>query len=144
MVSPISSIAGPRRRRSAGTAGEVMTERPESNEPPAAGPAEFPWGHMLWFCRQTIGSTDGITMGRRVMVPGESSDTRQSDGREEAIYLIRGRVRHELVDRAIVQESGDFLAIPAGSIHRTTNVGDEEAELIIAFGSGDPGHPTAH
>lgn len=103
----------------------------------AAGFVEFPWGYMRWFCSQAMGNTEGLTMGRMVMKPGESNRRHSHANAEEAIYVVRGRVSHELDGRTIVQEDGDFLAIPTGAIHRSTNIGEEDAEMIIAFGSGD-------
>jgi quercetin dioxygenase-like cupin family protein len=108
-----------------------------SSEAIEAGRVDFPWGHMLWFCSQTIGYTDGLTMGRMVMKPGEMNDRHRHPNAEEALYLLTGRLRHDLDGKSIIQEAGDFLAIPPGSIHRSTNIGEEEADLIIAFSSGD-------
>lgn len=107
-----------------------------SHEAIERGRLDQPLGHMLWFCSQTIGTTEGIEMNRMVIGPGESNDWPHHSDCDEVFYLLHGRMRHELGGKAIIQEEGDFLALPCGSVRRSTNVGEDEADLIIAFSAG--------
>ena len=95
----------------------------------------YAWGEMFWFGNRDLGNTTGLTMGRMVMKPGASNASHHHPNCEEVLYLLRGRVEHRIGEETIIQEVGDFVTVPVGVSHQSTNISEEEADLIIAFSS---------
>ncbi len=95
----------------------------------------YAWGEMFWFGNRDLGNTTGLTMGRMVMKPGASNEAHHHPNCEEVLYLLRGRVEHRIGEEVVVQEIGDFVTVPVGVSHQSTNISDEQADLIIAFSS---------
>lgn len=61
---------------------------------------------------------------------------------ETAIYVLRGRLRFEFGaggSRSIEAAPGDFVHVPPGAVHRESNPGDVEGEIVvIRAGTGVP------
>ena len=96
-----------------------------------------PWGSLTWLASQPIGNAAGLTLGRVVIKPGMSNPRHTHPNCEEALYLLRGRLEHTLGGRAVVLEAGDTLIADAGVPHNATNIGDEDADMIVVYSSGD-------
>lgn len=102
----------------------------------AAARIEAEWGSLTWLANQQIGNTDGLTLGRVVIERGKSNPRHAHLRCEEALYLLRGRLEHSLGDRKVVLEAGDTLTIPAGVFHNAVNIGEEDADMIVAYSAG--------
>ena len=78
----------------------------------------------------------GISMNRVVIPPGGSAKAHVHKGYESVVYLIKGRVKTlygEGLKKSVINESGDFLYIPADLPHKPINLSDTEAaEAIVA------------
>jgi uncharacterized RmlC-like cupin family protein len=75
-----------------------------------------------------------ISMNMVVIPPGGSAEPHMHQGFETAIYVIKGRVltRYgEGLAQESVNESGDFLFIPASLPHQPVNLSDTEAAIAI-------------
>jgi uncharacterized RmlC-like cupin family protein len=61
---------------------------------------------------------------------------------ETAIFVLKGRLRFEFGvggARSVEAGPGDFVSVPPGAVHRESNPGDEEGELVVVrAGSGAP------
>lgn len=61
---------------------------------------------------------------------------------ETAIYVLRGRLRFEFGSgggSAIEAGPGDFVHVPAGAVHRESNPGDTDGEIVVVrAGTGAP------
>lgn len=59
-----------------------------------------------------------------------------------SIYIVSGRLRMESGaggSDVVEAVAGDFLHVPAGAIHRESNPGDTESEIIVVrAGNGPP------
>ena len=95
-----------------------------------------PWGSLLWLASRQIGNAQGLTLGRVVIKRGRSNPRHRHVSCEEALYLLRGRLEHTVGDRSVTLEAGDTLAIPAGVFHNATSIGEEDADMIVAYSSG--------
>lgn len=95
------------------------------------------WGTLEWLVSGELRNSDELTLGRMIMVPGGVNDLHCHDNCEEMIYVVRGRVEHEIDTEKIIAESGAPTVVPRGSSHRTTNIGGQEAELLIVFSSAN-------
>jgi len=75
-----------------------------------------------------------ISMNMVVIPPGGSAEPHFHEGFETAIYLIKGRVLTrfgEGLKQETINESGDFLFIPASLPHQPVNLSDTEAAVAI-------------
>lgn len=100
------------------------------------GRVDFHWGSMWWFGSRDLGNTTGVTMGLMTMKPGATNDRHFHPNCEEVLYVQQGLLEHRIAESVVRQQPGEFLTIPVNTPHSTTNIGEGEAELIIAFSSG--------
>lgn len=111
------------------------------NEVRRAGEAEAKvrqedWGGLNWLASQDIGNVEGLTVGRVFIRKGRSNPRHRHPGCEEVLYLLRGRLRHTIGDETVLLEPGDTLSIAAGVPHNAASIGDEDADMIVAYSSG--------
>ncbi len=70
-----------------------------------------------------------------VVIPqGASAEPQHHKGYETAIYLIKGRVETkygEGLKKSVINETGDFLYIPADVSHQPINLDNAEAAFAI-------------
>ena len=95
------------------------------------------WGSLRWLASREVGNAEGITLGRVVIRKGESNPRHSHPSCEEILYLLSGRLEHTLGDETFPLAPGDTLAIPAGVFHNAASVGDEDAEMIVAYSTGE-------
>lgn len=92
--------------------------------------------------REEAIASDGIWAGLVRTAPGAVSGWHHHAGYETSIYVARGRVRIEsgAGGRDVVEaEPGDFLHVPPGAVHRESNPGEDESEIVvIRAGRGVP------
>jgi len=83
--------------------------------------------------RDTTGST-GIGMNIVVIPAGAAAEPHFHEGFETAIYILSGRIETrygEGLREVVVNETGDFLFIPAGVPHQPRNLSDTEAARAL-------------
>ncbi len=95
-----------------------------------------PWGSLTWLASRAIGNTHDLTIGRVTITRGQSNPRHAHPGSEEVLYLLAGRLEHTLGDQTLTLEPGDTLAIPPGVFHNARNVGDVDADMIVAYSTG--------
>lgn len=81
----------------------------------------------------TAGTT-GISMNLVIIPPGGAADPHVHIGTETAIYLIKGRVETKFGDglkESVINESGDFIYIPAGLPHQPVNLSTTEPAVAV-------------
>ena len=78
----------------------------------------------------------GLSMNRVVIPPGGQAAAHSHVGSESAIFLLAGRVKTfygPCLERSVINQTGDFIFIPAGLIHMPVNLSaNEEAIAIVA------------
>lgn len=94
------------------------------------------WGSLTWLASQPIGNARGLTLGRVVIRRGMSNPRHRHPNCEEVLYLLRGRLEHTVGEHTVVLEAGDTLVLDAGVPHNATSVGEEDADMIVAYSSG--------
>jgi uncharacterized protein (UPF0261 family) len=52
------------------------------------------------------------------------------------LNLLRGQLWHVIGDEAVLMQAGDTTIVPAGVPHVAFSVGDEDAEMIVAYPTG--------
>jgi len=93
------------------------------------------YGTLEWLAGSDQGNAEELSMGRMVMLPGTTNELHAHANCEELIYVVRGRVEHNIDGRTIQQTAGEVRIVPKGTSHMTTNTGKDEAELLIFFSS---------
>jgi uncharacterized RmlC-like cupin family protein len=74
--------------------------------------------------------------------PGASSGWHHHGEHETSLYVVRGRMRLEFGPggaQVLDAEPGDFLHVPAHTVHRESNPADQTSTAVIArAGAGAP------
>jgi uncharacterized RmlC-like cupin family protein len=80
--------------------------------------------------------TRGISMNLVIIPPGAAAEPHLHKDYETAIYLLKGRVETRYgkgLKKSVINETGDFLFIPAGVPHQPVNLSsDEPAQALVA------------
>lgn len=84
----------------------------------------------------------GLWAGVARTEPGIASGWHHHGTHETSIYVVSGRLRMESGPggREVIEAvPGDFVHVPAGSIHRESNPGDTESSIVVVrSGNGPP------
>jgi quercetin dioxygenase-like cupin family protein len=94
---------------------------------------EYPWGRLDWFVSGALGNSDTLTVGRCLIEPGQANHAHYHPNCDEVLHVLRGTIRHRLDDEYFEMSEGDTISIPTGRIHNATNIGTEQALLLITF-----------
>jgi len=84
----------------------------------------------------TCGSS-GVWMGEVTTEPRFRSGAHHHGDVESAIYVMRGRLRMrwgERLEHAVEAEPGDFVFVPAQTVHQEMSASDEQLVVILARG----------
>ena len=82
--------------------------------------------------------------GRVTTAPGASSGWHHHDRNESSLYVVHGvlRLEFEGYDGHVDAEAGDFVYVPAFTVHRESNPLDVPSVAVIARAGG--GIPTVN
>ena len=95
------------------------------------------WGSLTWLASGTVGGTKGLTLGRVVIKAGEQNPRHGHPGCEEVLYLLAGRLEHTMSGESVILEPGDSIILPAGVFHSARSIGEEDADMIVAYNSAE-------
>lgn len=95
----------------------------------------MPWGRLEWHVSAAIGNSEDMTLGTCVIDVGSANGRHWHPNCVEILRVIRGKITQTLDDEEITMTAGDVITIPIGVVHNAINIGDEPAELAIAFTS---------
>lgn len=99
------------------------------------GHADQEWGSLRWFASQSLGNANGLTLGRVRIKHGQANPRHCHPGCEEVLHLLSGCLEHTIGSERVILNPGDTISIPAGVFHNATAIGDEDADMIVAFSS---------
>ena len=94
------------------------------------------WGSLTWLASKEIGNAEGLSVGKVVIKPGRSNPRHSHPNCEEVLYLMSGRLEHFVGEERITASAGDVLTVSPGVSHHATNIGDEDAHMIVAYSQG--------
>ena len=97
------------------------------------------WGSLMWLAGKAVGNALGVTLGRVAIGKGTSNPPHSHPNCEEVLYLLSGRLEHRCGDDTVTLEAGDTLVMEAGLPHCAKSTGDEDADMIVAYSSGERG-----
>lgn len=69
--------------------------------------------------------------GRALTEPGATSGWHHHGDHDSVAYVVRGAFRVETADGVVDGRPGDFLHIPAHTVHRESNPTSEPAEVVL-------------
>ena len=78
-----------------------------------------------------------LAVTRLTIHPGKSGERHRHPGSDEVLILIRGNVRVHTPTEDFMVQPGDGLTILGGLTHQIENVGDEDADMVLVYSSGD-------
>jgi len=116
--------------------GSAMTFRVLKGGEAEAGRVEADWGRLTWLAGEAVGNAAGLTLGRVIIRKGRSNPPHSHGNCEEALYLLSGRLEHFIGEERVVLEPGDTLVVAAGVPHHAKSIGEEDADMIVAYSSG--------
>lgn len=92
--------------------------------------------------RQVAFEAPGLWAGLVHTEPGGSSGWHHHGDHETSLYVVRGEMRLEFGaggTEAVVAGPGEFLRVPAHTVHRESNPGDDRSTAVIGrAGQGPP------
>jgi uncharacterized RmlC-like cupin family protein len=74
---------------------------------------------------------DDVWTGRALTEAGVTSGWHHHGDHDTVIYVVHGAIRVETADGAVQGEPGDFLHVPAHTVHREGNPTDGRAEVVL-------------
>ena len=94
--------------------------------------------------REKAFETPMLWAGRVVTEPGAVSGWYHHDGNDTSIYVVSGvmRLEFEGYDGHLDAEAGDFVHVPARTVHRESNPTDQPSVAVLARAGG--GVPTVN
>lgn len=94
--------------------------------------------------RERAFEADGLWAGRVTTAPGAVSGWHHHDVNETSLYVVSGVLRLEFdgYDGHLDAEAGDFVHVPAFTVHRESNPTGEPSVAVIARAGG--GVPTVN
>jgi uncharacterized RmlC-like cupin family protein len=91
--------------------------------------------------RERAFEVPGLWAGQVTTTPGTVSGWHHHDSNESGLYVVRGVLRFECegVEGYVDAQAGDFVHVPAFTVHRESNpTGEPSLCLIARSGTGVP------
>jgi quercetin dioxygenase-like cupin family protein len=96
------------------------------------------WGSLTWHAGRPQGNSTAMTVGMAVIKPGCGNPLHSHPNCSEVLVVLKGRISHVIEDGVEIEMGeGDTITLPATLPHKASNIGDEDAVLLIAFSSAD-------
>lgn len=74
---------------------------------------------------------DDVWTGRALTEPGQTSGWHHHGAHDTVIYVVEGAIRVETASGTVQGDPGDFLHVPAHTVHREGNPTDDVAEVVL-------------
>lgn len=93
------------------------------------------WGSLNWLSGGALTGSD-ITVGRVIIKAGRSNPRHIHANCTEVLAMLAGVLEHTIGSDTVVTEAGDTVIVPPGVAHVARNIGQEDADMIVAYPSG--------
>lgn len=74
---------------------------------------------------------DDVWSGRALTDPGVTSGWHHHGDHDTVVYVVRGAFRVETAAGVVQGDPGDFVHVPARTVHRESNPTTETAEVVL-------------
>lgn len=104
---------------------------PETPVSKVAAGALIPGEPTPGIVREAAIVLDDVWSGRALTDPGVTSGWHHHGEHDTVIYVVRGGFRVETAAGIVDGGPGDFLHVPARTVHRESNPSPEPAEVVL-------------
>jgi mannose-6-phosphate isomerase-like protein (cupin superfamily) len=98
--------------------------------------SQRPWGFQAWMANRAV-SESPLALARMILSAGQSGESHRHPNADEVLYLIKGRIGVRAGSETFQLEAADALTIPGALAHQIENIGDEDAEMFLAYSTGE-------
>ena len=91
--------------------------------------------------RRAAVAREGLWSGHVTAAPGMASGWHHHGDNDTVIYVLDGAVRFEFGPagaRSVEGRTGDFVHVPARTVHREMNLRDRESQLVVTRAGSGP------
>ena len=105
-------------------------------------PEVLDWGQLRWLSNPPSTGAKDLTVIGVTVAPGKGHDFHKHLDQEEVIYVVSGRVEQWGDQERRILGPGDSAFLPAGTVHASFNVGNEDASIVAILSPcvGDKGY----
>lgn len=101
------------------------------------------WGSLNWLANAKLTGCPGLTLGRVIIKRGQHNPRHSHANCQEVLHLLAGRLDQEVGGQWVTLEAGDTLVVEAGVPHHARSVGEVDADMMVAYDSGERGFAAA-
>jgi quercetin dioxygenase-like cupin family protein len=94
------------------------------------------WGSQVWLANKSL-SGASLAVTRLTIHPGKLGERHRHPNADEVLILFRGKVCVHTPTEKFMLQQGDGLSILGGLTHQIENIGDEDADMVPVYSSGD-------
>ncbi len=105
---------------------------------------EVPQGQNGWINYPDVDkAVPGLFAARAIIRSGMGHNFHRHPEREEIIYVLQGVIEQWIGEEHQLLAAGDATLIPAGLVHASFNVGEDDAILFVVLSSASGDAPLA-
>ena len=93
-----------------------------------------PWGAMRCLAD---GPEAGLSLALMQLKAGATSPAHRHGNCNEVLHVLKGRISARIGEQWVFLASGETLTIDEGVVHQIHNPADVDAEMVIAYSSGE-------
>ena len=97
---------------------------------------EAAWGTMTWIVDDALVPGAGLSLARMTVRPGFTTEAHHHPNCTETIHVIAGALDWIIGAQRIHLTAGETAFVPAATPHFATNMGHEDATMLIAYSAG--------
>jgi quercetin dioxygenase-like cupin family protein len=98
---------------------------------------------MEWLVDDAVVENAGLSVARMTLERDACTQGHRHPNCNEVIHLIEGTVEQTVGPGRHVMAAGDTVFIPAGTHHRSRNIGPGAAVMVVSYSSGTRVYETA-
>lgn len=94
------------------------------------------WGNMVWLADDRDRVRPGLSLARMTVHAGRTSPGHSHPDCTEVIHVLEGSLRQRIDDREYRVDAGETIVIPVGAVHSSTNAGNGDLVVMVAYSTG--------
>ena len=98
----------------------------------------YPGGEIHWLASRKTNGARELTFGHTVIDVGQHNPLHRHPNCEEVLYVHSGEIEHFIEGAPKLRMgAGDVILVPRDVVHQAVNIGDQPANLLVAFSSSE-------
>ncbi len=94
------------------------------------------WGSLTWLTNLELTGFLDLTLGRAIIKRGTRNPRHMHPNCDEVLYLLAGKLEQVVGPDTFIMQPGDMMIVIAGVPHYGNSIGEQDAEMILAYPSG--------